>query len=450
MLNQLLSAVPESVSNPSTGALEDMLASLAGGSIDRGAFELQLPGRPPRRIGRGEIAFRLTAHNTQGVSALASFDERRIGEAYLDGALDLDGDLTAALALRGELADRHPLFRFWSTYGQRWLFGQANRDRKWIGEHYDVESDFYLLFLDKRARCYSHGYFERDDETLEAAIQRKLDTAIAACDIRPGQRVLDIGAGWGAFTQHAGRRGVLVTSLTISAESQRYVSDLIAREQLPCRVLREHLLEYRCDEPYDAIVNLGVTEHLPDYAATLESYRRLLKPGGRVFLDACAARTKYPFSSFVLSHVWPGNATPLHLSGYLHELERTPFELISVRNDRRDYLLTTKHWAENLDRCRAEVVRRWGERLYRRFRLYLWGCVHVFRTDDVMAYRLLLELPRGGETRPLRERRRLFAGGRLERIKRAVRCWGDGWDGRLLQPSPLSRNGSGTFPHLSD
>jgi cyclopropane-fatty-acyl-phospholipid synthase len=233
--------------------------------------------------------------------------------------------------------------------------------------------------------------------------------------------VLDIGAGWGAFTQHAGRRGIHVTSLTISAESQRYVSDLIAREGLPCRVLREHFLEYHSDEPYDAIVNLGVTEHLPDYAATLAQYRRLLKPGGRVFLDACAACNKYPFSSFVLSHVWPGNATPLHLSGYLHELERTPFELVSVRNDRRDYLLTAQHWAENLDGCRAEVVRRWGERLYRRFRLYLWGCVHVFRTDDVTAYRLLLELPRGAETRPLRERRRVFAGGRLERSKQALR-----------------------------
>jgi cyclopropane-fatty-acyl-phospholipid synthase len=400
-----------------TGApgLEDLLGSLAGGLPDGRAFELRLPGLPPRRFGEGEPAFRLTAHGHRGLSALASIDERRIGEAYLDGELDLDGDLTAALTLRRSLTDRHPLYYLWSTYGQRWLFGQTDRDRKWVREHYDADPDFYLLILDKQARCYSHGYFERDDETLEAAIQRKLDTAIEDCDLRPGQRVLDIGAGWGAFTRHAGRRGIHVTSLTISAESLRYVSDLIAREGLPCRVLQEHFLEYRSDTPYDAIVNLGVTEHLPDYAATLAQYRRLLKPGGRVFLDACAARTKYPFSSFVLSHVWPGNATPLHLGGYLRALERTPFELLSVRNDRRNYLLTTRHWAENLDRCRDEVVRRWGERLYRRFRLYLWGCVHVFRTDDVTAYRLLLELPRGEATPPLRERRRFFAGGRLER-----------------------------------
>jgi cyclopropane-fatty-acyl-phospholipid synthase len=281
----------------------------------------------------------------------------------------------------------------WSTYGQRFLFGQVNRDKKWISEHYDNESDFYLLFLDKQHRCYSHGYFEADDETLERAIGRKLDTAIEACGIQPGWRVLDIGAGWGAFTEHAGKRGVRVTSLTISAESERYVNDLIVREDLPCRVLREHFLEYSSEEQYDAIVNLGVTEHLPDYAATLAQYQKLLKPGGRVFLDACASRTKYPFSSFVLSHVWPGNATPLKLAEYVDEVANTPFELIYARNDRRNYLLTTRHWAQNLERHRDEVVSRWGERLYRRFLLYLWGCVHSFSTGDVTAYRLLLQLP---------------------------------------------------------
>ncbi|HKQ77945.1 MAG TPA: class I SAM-dependent methyltransferase [Blastocatellia bacterium] len=390
-----------------TAALEVKIAALADGLLDGQAFELQLSGGAPRRIGTGEVAFRLAAHNERGMAALSSLDERRIGEAYLDGDLDLDGDLVAALNLRVKLTDRHPLTYLWSTYGQRLLFGQVNRDKKWIGEHYDHDSEFYLLFLDRQSRCYSHGYFEHEDETLEAAIERKLTTAMEACRMRPGWRVLDIGAGWGAFTEHAGARGVQVTSLTISRESERYVRDLIERKKLPCRVIREHFLEYRSDEPYDAIVNLGVTEHLPDYAATLAQYQRLLKPGGRVFLDACAARTKFPFSSFTLSHIWPGNATPLALADYLNEVARTPFELLSVHNDRRSYMLTTRHWAENLDRRRDEVVARWGERLYRQFRLYLWGCVHSFSMDDVTAYRLLLELPAAGR-RSLDGRSRFF------------------------------------------
>lgn len=375
------------------GRLKRMLKSLESSLPLDTSFDVEF-GDEGFRVGEGRVAFKLAIHNARGVRALCSFDEKRIGEAYLDCDISLEGDLVAAFDLRANLSDRHLLFYLWSTYGQRLFFGQVNRDKQWISEHYDNESDFYLLFLDKEHRCYSHGYFEASDEPLDRAIRRKLDTAIEACGIQPGWRVLDIGAGWGAFTEHAGRRGVRVTSLTISAESERYVNDLITRLQLPCTVVREHLLEYQSEERYDAIVNLGVTEHLPDYEATLAQYQRLLKPGGRVFLDACASRKKYPFSSFVLSHIWPGNTTPMSLADYVGALAKTPFELIYAQNDRRNYLLTTKHWAENLDRHREIIVSKWGERWYRRFRLYLWGCVHSFSRDDVTAYRMLLELPK--------------------------------------------------------
>jgi len=396
--------------------LKRILESLASDLPRDTAFDVEIGGAQ-LRIGTGHVKFRVAIHNQQGMSALSSLDEKRIGEAYLDGDITVEGDLVAALELRAGLTDRHPLVYLWSTYGQRLLFGQINRDKQWIHEHYDSESDFYLLFLDQRHRCYSHGYFESDDEALESAIGRKLNTAIEACGIQPGWRVLDIGAGWGAFTEHAGRRGVRVTSLTISAESEAYVNDLIARENLPCQVVREHFLEYASKERYDAVVNLGVTEHLPDYAATLAQYGKLLKPGGRVFLDACASRTKHSFSSFVLSHVWPGNTTPLHLGDYLDAVAKTPFELVYARNDRHNYLLTTRHWAENLDRHRDEIVARWGERLYRRFRLYLWGCVHSFSTDDVTAYRLLLELPANDRMRDK------FANGRFSRTPNPLVDW---------------------------
>jgi len=374
-------------------ALEKLISSM-GDHLPAGTtFEFRLPDRPLRRAEEGVIKFRLTFRNQRAVDALKSLDEMRIGEAYLFGDLSIDGDLTAALDMRSSLTDKHLLAYLWSNYGQSLFRGQVRSDTSWISEHYDEDSDFYLSFLDEKARCYSHAYFAADDEPLESAVQRKLSTAMDSCGMRPGWRVLDIGAGWGAFTEHAGKRGVHVTSLTISKESETYVNDLIARESLPCRVICEHFLEHRVEEPYDAIVNLGVTEHLPDYAATLQQYQRLLKPGGRVFLDACATQKKHPFSAFTTKYIWPGNSTPLVLSEYLEEVAKTPLELISLVNDRHNYLLTTKAWATNLDRARNEVVRRHGEVLYRRFRLYLWGCVHQFTTREVTAYRMLLELP---------------------------------------------------------
>ncbi len=103
----------------------------------------------------------------------------------------------------------------------------------------------------------------------------------------------------GSFTEHAGQRGIKVTSLTISRESETFLNDLIDRRQLPCRVVNEDFLAYRSSEPYDAIVILGVMEHLPNYPAVLRQCQRLLKPGGCVYLDASASRDKYDKPSFI-------------------------------------------------------------------------------------------------------------------------------------------------------
>jgi cyclopropane-fatty-acyl-phospholipid synthase len=225
---------------------------------------------------------------------------------------------------------------------------------------------------------------------------RKLDFAIDAVGAKPGDRVLDIGGGWGAFTEHAGRRGIRVTSLTISAESERFLNGLIAREALPCTVLLEHLFEHRPAEKYDAIVNLGVTEHLPDYRRTLEVYRSLLKPGGRIYLDASAHREKHSESTFLERHIYPGNGSLLCLHEYLAEVAKSPFRVRAVHDDRHNYELTSLHWARALDRHREEIERRWGGELYRKFRLYLWGCVDGFRRDMIQAYRWVMELPAEG------------------------------------------------------
>jgi cyclopropane-fatty-acyl-phospholipid synthase len=375
------------------------LKSLPAGS----AFELHLPGQPIARIGDGAVKFRVTANSERAVSAIKSLDEIRIAEAYLSGDLDIDGDLLAAFDLRNSLSDSHVLTYLWSTYGQRLVYGQTASDKKWISQNYDIEGAFHLQFLDSQFRCYSHGYFENEDESLETAIERKLTTAFESAGIQPGMRVLDIGAGWGAFNEFAGKRGAHVTSLTISKESEAFCNDLIRRENLPCEVVLEHFLEYKCGERYDAIVNLGVTEHLPDYPGTLRQYANLLKPGGRVYLDASASPTKYPFSRFILKYIYPGNETPLHLPSYIDAVCESPFELCMVHNDRLSYMLTAKHWAENLDRNRSIIAARWDEMAYRRFRLYLWGCVHCFATNDMTAYHWILQLTPGATGRMTRK-----------------------------------------------
>ncbi|HEX7719203.1 MAG TPA: class I SAM-dependent methyltransferase, partial [Woeseiaceae bacterium] len=259
----------------------------------------------------------------------------------------------------------------------------------------DFSNEFYLKFMDP-SRCYSQAVFERDDEPLEKAQYRKLDFAIDVCRLKSGDRVLDVGGGWGSFTERAGRRGIQVTSLTISAESEAFLSDLIKREKLPCTVLNQDFWEYESPQPYDAIVILGVMEHLPDYPAVLRHLQRLLKPGGRVYLDASAFREKYSKPTFVSQYIFPGDHSYFCLHTFLAEVAKTQMEVLEVHNDRHNYYLTCKTWAENLDAAREEIVSHWGEELYRRFRLYLWGSAQAFLSRGMDAYRVVLELPDDG------------------------------------------------------
>ncbi len=355
-------------------------------------FNLQWQDEKPYRFGQGDPAFTVIVRDRTGAAALASLDATSILEAYMLNHIDLRGDMERLYSFRDMTSDNHPLRYLWSLITPV-LFGQMKMDRSGIAHHYDHSDEFYLSFLDTRHRCYSHGVFERDDEPLADAITHKLDFALDAIGAKPGDRVLDIGGGWGAFTEHAGKRGVHVTSITISNKSEQFLNNLIARENLPCNVVNCHLYDYKPAEKYDALVNLGVTEHLPDYGRSLAAYQRLLKPGRKMYLDASACREKYKFHSFIYRYIYPNNCSPLCLHDYMTQLAKTPFQLRGVWDDRWNYYLTAKHWSENFDRSREKIVANEGEILFRQFQVYLWGTADVFRRDIMQAYRWVLELP---------------------------------------------------------
>jgi cyclopropane-fatty-acyl-phospholipid synthase len=348
---------------------------------------------PAHVFGAGEPVFTITIKDQRGAKALAALDQFQVAVAYLKGWLDVDGDLAEALKMRGFFKDFHPIVFLSRLTPGALIRGRKEDDRRAISQHYDEDSEFFLTFLDTRHRCYTEGVFAADDEPLEDAMTRKMDLALDAIEVKPGDRVLEVGGGWGAFSEHAARRGIDVTTTTLAVESERYLKDLFARERLPVTVVRQHIFGYRSDRKFDAIVNMGVTEHLPDYKTTLAKYGELLRPGGRVYLDALAMRRKHVASTFMKRYVYPGNSAPLLLHQYLKQVARSPFELLSVTDDRHNYYLTCREWARRLDERREEIVAKWGEPLYRRFRLFLWGSAAGFDTDLVQAYRWVLRLP---------------------------------------------------------
>jgi cyclopropane-fatty-acyl-phospholipid synthase len=354
-------------------------------------FEIKLWDGRFYRFGEGEPLFKLTVNDIKGLAALNQLDELKLSEAYIAGSLDISGDILQALSLRYLLSDRHPFHRLW-RYIVPIVIGQLKSDRQAISKHYDdLDNEFYLTFLDK-TRCSTQALFEHDNEPLETAQRRKLDFTIEACNLKTGDRVLDVGGGWGTFTEYAGKRGIEVTSLTISQNSMQFLTQLIEQLQLPCKAIYQHFLKYESAEPYDAIVIIGVIEHLPNYPAVLRQCQRLLKPGGRVYLDASASRYKYQLPSFISRYIYPRNHSFLCLHDFLTAVAQTPFEVEAIYNDRHSYFLTCKAWAENLENAHDEIVCRWGELLYRKFHLYLWGSAHSFLLRYLDAYRVILKL----------------------------------------------------------
>jgi cyclopropane-fatty-acyl-phospholipid synthase len=368
------------------------------------ACELELPGGEVARIGTAPPAFRVRLRHERALHL--PLDEFSLGRAYVEGDIDLEGDLLALLDVRARLVDHAPLAARLRFLAQLFLSPATRVNRKAIGYHYTLGDDFYLTFIDKAHRFYSHCIFHSDDETLEQAAVHKLERMWNALDLKPGQRLLDIGGGWGGVTEYCGARGVHVTSLTLVEDSADYIRRLIREKNVPGEVLVQDVLDHRPAEPYDHAVIYGVIEHIPNYRRFVTRVWDALEPGGRLYLDASATVEKYDMSAFTRHYIWHGTHTFLALQDMLEELLFHGFEIVGVRRETHDYELTIRHWAERLDAHHDEIAARWGEQRWRAFRVYLWGGAHAFKTNRLQAYHLVAEKraepgPRPGNWRRL-------------------------------------------------
>jgi cyclopropane-fatty-acyl-phospholipid synthase len=355
-------------------------------------FEIVFPDGRRRGFGEGPPSFTVTLRDRDAVRAFASMDEGRVGDAYVEGHLDIEGDMLRPFEIRGSMGDRHYALTAW-RFLQPLLFGQVRTNRRAIADHYDIDSDFFLSFLDRQHPAYTQGVFHSPDETLSEATRRKFDYCYEKLGLKPGDHVLEIGPGWGAWFEYAARRGVKCTGLTISKESANYLQRRAAELGHDWSVIDCDFLAYETTQKYDAIVIMGVIEHLPQYGPVLRKFASLLKPGGLIFLDGSACTKKYELSSFMVKYIYGGNHSFLVLHDFLAEMARTPLRVRELHNDRYDYFLTFQHWAMNFERNRHEIIERFGDFNYRRFRLYLWGAAYEFLSGSLDCYRMIIEYP---------------------------------------------------------
>ncbi len=264
------------------------------------------------------------------------------------------------------------------------------RDARAVRHHYDVSNDFFALFLDE-SLTYSCGIFSRGAKTLEEAQEAKLELVCRKLGLEPGQRVLDVGCGWGSFAIHAAaNHGVEVVGITLSEQqaelARRRVAEAGVAERVDIRVL-----DYRelAGERFDAIASIGMVEHVGEEQIDIYAQRlaNLLRPGGAL-LNHGIARLRHsdpPAGPFSERYVFP-DAEPLPLSRVLLALERAGFVTEHVEGFADDYVETLRHWARRLDERLDDAVRLAGAERVRVWRLYLRAARNGFESGFTSVY----------------------------------------------------------------
>lgn len=358
-------------------------------------FEIAFPdGSEFVHGGPDKPACRFDLTTPAGVDAYTSFDELRLGEAYLNGDIDVAYGFDAAFRLRPMFSDRHPWLSLW-RFVRPVLVGQSRQNLELIPDHYDESPDFYTSFLDERYLLYSQAVFEHPENSLEEAAENKLHYVASACKLSDRTHVLDVGSGWGSLARRAVQADSRVTMLTVSPEQAHYLSEvLVCKHPEHLNVTLQDFFRYRSETRYDAVTFLGSMEHLPDYRKVARRLSALLKPGGFAYMDFSAIKQKHAISSFTYRHVFKGNGTPVFLPELLEAMTRQGFDVLELINDSDNYHLTTRAWAMRLENRRCELVSRFGEAQYRLFRLYLWATAYSLGVDRSLdAYRVVFRKP---------------------------------------------------------
>jgi cyclopropane-fatty-acyl-phospholipid synthase len=340
----------------------------------------------------------VSLHSPTQLSLLVNPSLSKIAESYVEQQIDLDGparDIATLLAdyLSGDDAPKSTLSE---KFG--WRKHTKHSDKQAIESHYDVSNDFFFLWLDKR-RVYSCAYFQKEYDTLEQAQEQKLDHICRKLLLKPGERFLDIGCGWGGLVLWAAQKyqaqGV---GITISENQYTYVTEQVRQRGLQ-QLVQVRLMDYRDlpeSEPFDKIASVGMFEHvgidnLPVYFRKIYS---LLKPGGLVMNHGITSETfgddENPGRGreFIDRYVFPDGELA-HVSKVIELMSREKLEVRDLESLRPHYAKTLWHWVERLEANQGAARALVGEKKYRIWRAYMAGFAVAFERGWDCIYQIL-------------------------------------------------------------
>jgi len=319
-----------------------------------------------------------------------------LGQAYVEGLIDVRGSVEDVLDMAHRLAEAGSQTERRLTRLVRYFTHTPQSDSEAIRYHYDVSNDFYQVWLDS-GMVYSCAYFENGDETLAQAQQKKIDHILTKLRLQPGQRLLDIGCGWGALVMRAASCfGARCVGITLSQRQYELAGERVRQAGLADRV-EIRMQDYReVSGPFDRITSVGMFEHVGvKYLAKYFSrIRELLTDDGWALnhgitsTDANDGETSFGGGRFIDRYVFPRGELP-HIGTVLRTMQEGGLEALDVESLRRHYARTMGLWSkafeENADRLKNLV----DEKRWRIWRVYLAGCKWAFEHDEISLFQVL-------------------------------------------------------------
>lgn len=353
-------------------------------------------------------------------SLFTSTSEVTAAEGFIYGDYDIEGDVETAVSVAAKLVENlHGLPGMLGLAKLLWKFPRntstskvkarqdkmhgrlhsLKRDHQAITYHYNVSNEFYKLWLGRRM-VYSCAYFETPLDDIDTAQERKLDYICRKLRLKAGEKLLDIGCGWGGLMMFAAERyGVDVTGVTLSSEQAALATARINEAGLAerCKVELKDYRELNLGEYFDKLVSVGMIEHVGEceLGRYFKKALEILKPGGVFLVHGIARSEKIKASdgaSFINTFVFPdGELTPINRT--LAAGEKAGFEVQDIENLRQHYALTLRAWVRRLEENKPEALKYVNEVIYRIWRLYMSGSAYSFHCGNLNLYQTLLVKP---------------------------------------------------------
>lgn len=351
-----------------------------------------------KKYGEGEPLFTIRFNEPLSAAKIARDPILEIGEAYMEGTIELDGDLKEAI--RWAFTNQEMLLA--STVGKlsNKILGRINKganvsqQKKDIQYHYDLGNDFYALWLDD-TMTYSCAYFHTPEDSLTDAQVQKVEHILKKLQLKPGETLLDIGSGWGELILRAAKLyRVKAVGITLSEEQYRKTQARIRETGLE-ELVEVALLDYRQlakqGRPFDKVVSVGMLEHVgqANLKAFMTALDRLLAPGGLALIHSITKMTEGAVNSWIEKHIFPGGYVP-SLREIVWLLPEYDFHVLDIESLRMHYAMTLDRWGENFDRHIHHIREKYGEKFVRMWRLYLYACAESFRSSGLDVHQILV------------------------------------------------------------